>query len=82
MAVYKPKVIEGKISGTGWPIDGHELMLSLWDYDNHESWHLDFWKDEGDQAVMETMFITETAAVLPERRQINLLAEGSRHQDK
>lgn len=23
MAVYKPKVIEGKINGTGWPIDGH-----------------------------------------------------------
>ncbi len=62
MSEYKPKVIEGKISGTGWPIDGLNLMLSSWDYDNHESWHLDFWKDEDDQAIMETMFITETAA--------------------
>lgn len=62
MAVYKPKVIEGKINGTGWPIDGHSLMLSSWNYDNHDSWHLDYWKDEDDSAVMETMFITETAA--------------------
>lgn len=59
---YRPKVVEGKINGTGWPIDGHALMLSSWDYDNHDSWHLDLWKDEDDPAVMETMFITETAA--------------------
>jgi len=48
IAVYKPKVIEGKINGTGWPIDGHSLMLSSWNYDNHDSWHLDYWKDEDD----------------------------------
>ncbi|RKI94310.1 hypothetical protein D7V94_01845 [Parablautia intestinalis] len=64
MSGYKPKVIEGKISGTGWPIDGHNLMLSLWDYDNYESWHLNYWKKEDDPAVMETMFITETKAGL------------------
>lgn len=40
MRNYMPKIIEGKVSGTGWPIDGHTLLLSLWDYDNHESWHL------------------------------------------
>lgn len=62
MEKYKPRVIEGKISGTGWPIDGHALMLSLWDYDNRSSWHLDYWKNEDDSVVMETMFITETAA--------------------
>jgi hypothetical protein len=61
---YKPKVIKGKISGTGWPIDGHTLILSLWDYDNHESWHLYSWSDEAEHAVMETMFITETEAGL------------------
>lgn len=60
--IYKPKMVEGKISGTGWPIDGHVLALSLWDYDNYEDWHLGFWKDEADRAVMETMFITETEA--------------------
>lgn len=64
MSEYTPKIIEGKISGTGWPIDGHTFMLSSWDYDNHESWHLGYWKDEDDQAVMETMFITETKAGL------------------
>lgn len=64
MAVYKPKVVEGRISGTGWPIDGHTLILSLWDYDNHESWHLSYWTDKDDPAVMETMYITETAAGL------------------
>lgn len=64
MEVYKPKIVEGKISGTGWPIDGHTLILSLWDYDNHESWHLAYWTDKDDPVVMETMYITETAAGL------------------
>ena len=43
MGNYMPKIIEGKVSGTGWPIDGHTLFLSLWDYDKHESWHLYDW---------------------------------------
>ncbi len=62
--VYRPRMVKGKISGTGWPIDGHVLILSSWDYDDHEDWHLSNWPDEDDQAVMETMFITETAAGL------------------
>lgn len=37
---YKPKIIKGTVKGTGWPIDGHTIHFSLWDYDNHESWHL------------------------------------------
>lgn len=37
-------------------------MLTLWDYDNHESWHLYGWMPEDEHAVMETMFITETEA--------------------
>ena len=37
---YKPKVITGKVRGTGWPIDGHVLWFSQWDYDNRESWQL------------------------------------------
>ena len=64
MAGYKPQIIEGKVSGTGWPIDGHTLILSRWDYDNYESWHLFYWKDKDEQAVMETMFITESEAGL------------------
>ena len=42
---YKPKVITGKVTGTGWPIDGHVLWFSQWDYDNRESWHLYGWED-------------------------------------
>lgn len=61
-STYKPKIIEGKISGTGWPIDGHTLVLTLWDWDNYESWHLYGWMPEDEQAIMETMFITETEA--------------------
>lgn len=64
MSNYKPKVIEGKISGTDWPIDGHTLRLSLWDYDKYERYHLYGWSVEAEQAVMETMFVTETEAGL------------------
>ena len=27
---YKPKIITGKVTGTGWPIDGHVLYFSMW----------------------------------------------------
>ena len=47
---YKPKVITGKVTGTGWPIDGHVLWFSQWDYDNHESWHLYGWEDSEDDS--------------------------------
>ena len=57
---YKPKVITGKVTGTGWPIDGHVLWFSQWDYDNRESWHLYGWEDSEDEAVMQTVFQTET----------------------
>ena len=56
---YKPKVITGKVTGTGWPIDGHVLWFSQWDYDNRESWHLYGWEDSEDEAVMQTVFQTE-----------------------
>jgi hypothetical protein len=61
---YQPKIITGKVKGTGWPIDGHVLYLSSWDYDNHESWHLYGWDDADDEAVMLTMHQTETEADL------------------
>ena len=59
---YEPKIVIAKVSNTGWPIDGHILLLTLWDYDNYESWHLFQWSNDAEQAVMETMFITETKA--------------------
>ena len=59
---YKPKIVTGRVTGTGLPIDGRVLYLSLWDYDHHRSWHLYGWEDEDDEAVMQTMFQTETQA--------------------
>ncbi len=61
---YQPKIVTGIVTGTGWPIDGHLLYFSLWDYDNYESYHLYGWDDEHDEAVMQTIFTTETAAGL------------------
>ena len=61
---YKPRIVTGKVTGTGWPIDGHVLYLSQWEYDNHESYHLYGWDDADDEAVMQTMFQTEMEAGL------------------
>lgn len=74
-AVYKPKIIIGKISGTGWPIDGHKLYLTMWGWDNYESWHLYNWPDESDKAIMETMFITESGAGMCEYESLEEFAE-------
>lgn len=59
---YEPKIITGKVTGTGLPIDGHVLYFSQSDYDNRSSWHISGWDEEDDAAVIETIFITETAA--------------------
>lgn len=56
---YKPKIITGRVKDTGWPIDGHVLYFSSWDYDNHEFWHLYGWDDADDEAVMLTMYEQE-----------------------
>lgn len=40
-------------------IDGAILYLSLWNYDNYESYHLSGWKDDMDNQVMEATFILE-----------------------
>lgn len=61
--MYKPKIIKGKVTGTGWPIDGHVLYLSLWDYDR-EFWHLYGWDDADDEAVLLTVYQTEMEAGL------------------
>lgn len=61
---YKPKIIKGKVTGTGWPIDGHVLYFGLWDYDKHSCYHFYGWEDEDDEAVMLTMYQTETEAGL------------------
>ena len=59
---YKPKIIAGRVRDTGYPIDGHVLTFSQWDYDNRESWHLYGWDEASDEAVMLTMFKAELEA--------------------
>lgn len=61
---YKPRIVSGRVKETGWPIDGHVLYFSQWDYDNHESFHLYGWDDADDEAVMLTVYQTETEAGL------------------
>lgn len=39
--------------------DGLELWVSMWNYDNHESWHLWNWKKEDDNQVMLAMYEAE-----------------------
>lgn len=61
---YTPRIVSGRVKDTGWPIDGHLLYFSQWDYDNYESFHLYGWDDADDEAVMLTIFQTETEAGL------------------
>lgn len=61
---YQPKLILGKVKGTGYPIDGLELYFSLWDYDNYESYHLSGWQNDDVEAVMLTIYRSEKEAGL------------------
>lgn len=56
---YKPRIVTGKVTGTGWPIDGHVLFFTQWDYDRYNSFHLYGWEDADDEAVMLTMYQIE-----------------------
>ena len=40
-------------------LDGLEVQLSLWSWDNHENWHLWNWKPEDDEKVMLAMYQAE-----------------------
>ena len=39
--------------------DGLTLYLSLWNWDNHESWHLWNWEDKDDERVMLAIYEAE-----------------------
>lgn len=62
--MYKPKIVKGKVQGTGYPIDGHIMYFSLWDYDNQGSYHLLDWEQKDDEDVMITMYQSEEEAGL------------------
>ncbi len=40
-------------------LDGIEIYLSLWEYDNYECYHLSTWKNEADNTMMEAFWIFE-----------------------
>ena len=52
------KKVTGTVKGTGWPIDGHTLIFD----DQGGQFDLIGWEPEDDEAVMVTMFRTETDA--------------------
>lgn len=40
-------------------LDGLEVFLSLWNWDNHSKWHLWNWQQEDDEKVMLAMYQAE-----------------------
>lgn len=44
---------------------GLVVELSLWEYDNHESYHLDSWKPEDDERVMMGIYYAEQLHPFP-----------------
>lgn len=62
---YRPRIVKGTVKNTGYPIDGHVLYFFQWDYDNYKHYHLYYWTGKTtDEAVMQTMYQTETDAGL------------------
>ena len=53
----KHQIVRGKVSGTGWPIDGHTLVFEIEKGGN--DYYLINWPDACDAAVMETMHTTD-----------------------
>ena len=52
---------EVEIHGTGYPMDGHKAVVSLWAYDP-SCYHLDGWEKEDDAVFGESMYNSEVDA--------------------
>lgn len=55
---YQPFCCWGRVHDTGTPLDGHLYLLSLWDWDHYEDWHLVSYgehDDEAGEAMMKAM---------------------------
>lgn len=52
---YKPRIVAGRVKDTGYPIDDLVLNFTQWDYENHESFHLDSWNEAYNEEVMQTL---------------------------
>lgn len=53
----KHQIVRGKVSGTGWPIDGHALIFEI--EKDGDVYYLNNWADADDEAVMETMRLND-----------------------
>ena len=45
--------------------DGLVVLLSLWDYDNHEAYHLHNWNPEDDERMMMAIYHSEQVHPFP-----------------
>lgn len=53
----KHQIVRGKVSGTGWPIDGHTLIFEI--EKDGDVYYLNNWADADDEAVMKTMHLND-----------------------
>lgn len=52
------KLFETEIHGTGYPMDGHKAVVSLWAYEP-SSYHLHGWAKEDDMLFAKSMYQSE-----------------------
>ena len=64
MSNYQTRRVKGRVKGTGYPIDGHILYFSQWEWDDYSSSYLRDWDDKDEEAVMLTMYQSEQEAGL------------------
>lgn len=74
--LYVPRIVMGKVKGTGLPIDGCTMCLSQWEYENYRYFHLYGWSDEDEPAVMQSMYIAEMEAGICEYDTLERFAEA------
>lgn len=61
---YQPFCCWGRVHDTGTPLDGHLYLLSLWDWDEYEDFHLVSFgehDDEAGEAMMKAMHDADDA---------------------
>lgn len=61
---YQPFACWGRVHDTGTPLDGHLYLVSLWDWDKYEDFHLTSYgehDDEAGTAMMQTLHDADEA---------------------
>lgn len=64
----------GTITGTGWPIDGHRLVLGRWDY-SPDTYSLMDWNEKDDESLMMTLFQAEVEAGFEDPNELEAFKE-------